>query len=61
VEQLLFISSLTFYIYYKEILKLFQISICGNTDENEVTARGMRAQNLTKFFKFPGGCSSKEI
>ena len=44
--------SLTFYIYYKAILKLFQISICGNADENEVVACGMRAENLTNFFKF---------
>ena len=44
--------SLTFYIYYKAILKLFQISICGNADENEVAARWMRPENLTKFFKF---------
>ena len=43
---------LTLYIYYKAILKLFQISICGNAAANEVAARGMRAENLTKFFKF---------
>ena len=44
--------SLTFYIYYKAILKVFQILICGNAAAIEVTARGMRAENLTKFFKF---------
>lgn len=47
-----FFFSLTFYIYYKGILKLFQIMVCGNADESADAARGMRAQNLTKFFKF---------
>ena len=51
-ERIYFLSSLTFYIYYKAILKLFQISICGNADECADAARRMRAENLTKFFKF---------
>jgi len=42
VEDFLF-PFLTLYIYYKGILKLFQIISCGNADEIEVTARGMRA------------------
>jgi len=48
----IFIFSLTFYIYYKAILKLFQISICGNAAAIAGAAPSMRAENLTKFFKF---------
>ena len=44
--------SLTFYIYYSGIFTLIQIMVCGNAREIEVVARTMRAQNLTKFFKF---------
>ena len=44
--------SLTFYIYYSGIFTLIQIMVCGNAAAIEVAARTMRAQNLTKFFKF---------
>lgn len=53
--------SLTFYIYYKRILQLFQIIVCGNAGEIEVAARTMRAENLTKFFKFQTNVRSSKI